>query len=115
MASSRNYPNGLSIAAIMLLIILSLPLLPSRSVGSESSEDGENLKQMKMVLGSRPPRCVNRCLSCTPCTAALVIPPPIKMGSRHSLRKMRAITSSLGNANVETSYFNLENHSYTLS
>ncbi|KAL6331112.1 hypothetical protein AAG906_009540 [Vitis piasezkii] len=80
MASSRNYPNGLSIAAIMLLIILSLPLLPSRSVGSESSEDGENLKQMKMVLGSRPPKCVNRCLSCTPCTAALVIPPPHKNG-----------------------------------
>ncbi|MCL7028717.1 hypothetical protein MKW94_011900, partial [Papaver nudicaule] len=28
-----------------------------------------------MILGSRPPQCVNKCFSCRPCTAALVIPP----------------------------------------
>ncbi|MCL7033210.1 hypothetical protein MKW94_006190, partial [Papaver nudicaule] len=29
-----------------------------------------------MILGSRPPQCVNKCFSCSPCTAALVIIPP---------------------------------------
>ena len=28
-----------------------------------------------MVLGSRPPACVNKCMSCRPCEATLVIPP----------------------------------------
>ncbi|MCL7035160.1 hypothetical protein MKW94_003257 [Papaver nudicaule] len=28
-----------------------------------------------MILGSRPPQCVNKCFSCRPCTAALVISP----------------------------------------
>ncbi|KAI9161892.1 hypothetical protein LWI28_021794 [Acer negundo] len=27
-----------------------------------------------MVLGSKPPGCVNKCLNCRPCTATLVIP-----------------------------------------
>ncbi|EPS65582.1 hypothetical protein M569_09198, partial [Genlisea aurea] len=26
-------------------------------------------------LGSRPPGCVNKCMSCRPCEAILVIPP----------------------------------------
>ncbi|GAB4828276.1 hypothetical protein Ancab_035189 [Ancistrocladus abbreviatus] len=34
-----------------------------------------NVKPMKLVLGSRPPRCINRCMSCRPCMAVLVIPP----------------------------------------
>lgn len=34
--------------------------------------DSEHVKQMKLVLGSRPPRCINKCLGCKPCTAALV-------------------------------------------
>ncbi|GFQ04599.1 epidermal patterning factor-like protein 8 [Phtheirospermum japonicum] len=28
-----------------------------------------------MILGSRPPGCVNKCLNCRPCKATLVIPP----------------------------------------
>ncbi|XP_019256306.1 PREDICTED: EPIDERMAL PATTERNING FACTOR-like protein 8 [Nicotiana attenuata] len=33
-------------------------------------------KQMRMVmLGSSPPKCVNRCKGCRPCMAVLVIPP----------------------------------------
>lgn len=39
------------------------------------SEEDEDSKQMKLVLGSKPPKCVNKCLSCRPCMAALVIPP----------------------------------------
>jgi hypothetical protein len=37
--------------------------------------ESEGVKQMKLVLGSRPPRCVNKCLSCRPCMAALVPSP----------------------------------------
>ncbi|KNA11832.1 hypothetical protein SOVF_131460 [Spinacia oleracea] len=28
-----------------------------------------------MVLGSRPPKCTNKCMNCRPCMAVLVIPP----------------------------------------
>ncbi|KAK6912212.1 hypothetical protein RJ641_024305 [Dillenia turbinata] len=28
-----------------------------------------------MVLGSRPPGCVNKCLNCSPCMATPVVPP----------------------------------------
>lgn len=37
--------------------------------------DSERLHQLKLVLGSRPPRCVNKCSSCRPCIAALVTSP----------------------------------------
>jgi hypothetical protein len=39
-------------------------------------ESEGHVKQMKLVLGSRPPGCVNKCLSCRPCMAALVPSPP---------------------------------------
>ncbi|XP_038999722.1 EPIDERMAL PATTERNING FACTOR-like protein 8 [Hibiscus syriacus] len=32
------------------------------------------LQQSETVLGSKPPSCVNKCLSCRPCMATLVIP-----------------------------------------
>ncbi|KAG5242818.1 EPIDERMAL PATTERNING FACTOR protein [Salix suchowensis] len=31
-------------------------------------------EEVGMVLGSRPPQCVNRCFHCKPCMAALVTP-----------------------------------------
>ncbi|GAV82506.1 hypothetical protein CFOL_v3_25957 [Cephalotus follicularis] len=78
MASPRNHTIGLRIA-VTLMLICSLTLFPSKSVGSLLG-----LKRMKTVLGSRPPRCLNRCLSCRPCMAALVIPPHPKNGSKTS-------------------------------
>ncbi|KAF2299668.1 hypothetical protein GH714_002292 [Hevea brasiliensis] len=40
------------------------------------SSNGENLQQQRkhMVLGSKPPGCVNKCFSCKPCMATLVVP-----------------------------------------
>ncbi|KAI8538741.1 hypothetical protein RHMOL_Rhmol07G0005400 [Rhododendron molle] len=32
-----------------------------------------SLKQRKMMIGSRPPGCVNKCMSCRPCVATLVV------------------------------------------
>ncbi|KAJ8643145.1 hypothetical protein MRB53_004893 [Persea americana] len=75
MASPRSYPNGLCTAVVIL--IFSLTVLASRPVGSVFSKFGETFhKQRKLaVLGSRPPMCVNKCFSCRPCMATLVIPP----------------------------------------
>lgn len=42
---------------------------------SGSGEANEMVQQKKKILGSRPPACVNKCLSCRPCMATLVIPP----------------------------------------
>lgn len=39
------------------------------------SREFEDLRQMKLVLGSKPPRCANKCSSCRPCMAALAVPP----------------------------------------
>ncbi|XP_010254419.1 PREDICTED: EPIDERMAL PATTERNING FACTOR-like protein 8 [Nelumbo nucifera] len=73
MASSRNNANGLSTA--LLILILFATFLSSEPAELEFSSYDESLKQRKLVLGSRPPRCVNKCLSCRPCMATLVIPP----------------------------------------
>ncbi|KAF8400636.1 hypothetical protein HHK36_013935 [Tetracentron sinense] len=53
-------------------------------VGLLFSSYKEGLKQRKLVLGSRPPRCINKCLSCSPCMATLVIPPHQSRGFKVS-------------------------------
>ncbi|GMI93902.1 epidermal patterning factor like 8 [Hibiscus trionum] len=66
-ASSRICPIGLKVAITVVFIIFSntIFLMPS---------DGAVKQQSEMVLGSKPPGCVNKCLSCRPCMATLVIP-----------------------------------------
>ncbi|XP_031252629.1 EPIDERMAL PATTERNING FACTOR-like protein 8 [Pistacia vera] len=56
------------------------------AAGSQYSRgsEGEKEKQMKKVLGSRPPQCVNKCLNCKPCVAALIVPPHPKSRLRAS-------------------------------
>ncbi|EOY25802.1 Uncharacterized protein TCM_027162 [Theobroma cacao] len=45
------------------------------AVGILNSGHSESMvQQSKMVLGSKPPSCVNKCLNCSPCMATLVIP-----------------------------------------
>ncbi|EEF37947.1 EPIDERMAL PATTERNING FACTOR-like protein 8 [Ricinus communis] len=79
MASLAYYPNGLTrIPLVILMFIFFLPFFSSTSVltvGSSPYLRDNDGKQMKMVLGSRPPQCINRCLNCRPCMAALVTPP----------------------------------------
>ncbi|MED6168028.1 hypothetical protein PIB30_008382 [Stylosanthes scabra] len=91
MESSKGYLSGLKFSVTMILII-SLTLFPSNSAGSpsnsnsissSSSSNSNGLKQKKLVLGSRPPRCVNKCLNCRPCMAALVISPHHRDGHIH--------------------------------
>ncbi|PRQ50662.1 hypothetical protein RchiOBHm_Chr2g0135761 [Rosa chinensis] len=77
--STRNYPvNGLKVATLTAaFIFFFFTILISKSVDSKHSshrESSDMLQQRKMVLGSRPPGCENKCLNCRPCLATLVIP-----------------------------------------
>nr|CAD1822135.1 unnamed protein product [Ananas comosus var. bracteatus] len=79
----------IAIVSVSLLLLLLLPtLLPSapatvglvwakRSVRVGGGVDGstEGGGRRREALGSRPPRCVNKCSSCSPCTATLVVSP----------------------------------------
>ncbi|KAF8026733.1 hypothetical protein BT93_F3263 [Corymbia citriodora subsp. variegata] len=65
MDSSTGHSHALLVAATFVFVF-SLTIPPLNS--------GESLKQGEMVLGSRPPDCVDRCLGCAPCVPTLVIP-----------------------------------------
>ncbi|GAB2232541.1 hypothetical protein Droror1_Dr00011580 [Drosera rotundifolia] len=71
---------GLQVA-LVLLCLFSLTFLTSNSVSLKVDIHKNNSTGMKttinskLVLGSRPPRCINRCMNCRPCMAVLVIPP----------------------------------------
>ncbi|PON89025.1 EPIDERMAL PATTERNING FACTOR-like protein [Trema orientale] len=58
--------------AIILVFIFSLIIILYSS-NADHIDGDKGLKQRKMVFGSKPPECVNKCLSCRPCMAALVI------------------------------------------
>ncbi|KAF5453232.1 hypothetical protein F2P56_028148 [Juglans regia] len=63
----RTCLRGLKVA-VTVAFIFSLTFIPPKS------GYGESLAQKEMVLGSKPPACVNKCLNCRPCIATLVIP-----------------------------------------
>ncbi|CAJ2634754.1 unnamed protein product [Trifolium pratense] len=73
--------------SITLILILFLTLFASNIEGSENlkKDDGNKgvMNQKKLVLGSRPPRCIHKCLNCRPCMAVLVISPHHKVGHIH--------------------------------
>ncbi|RZC91571.1 hypothetical protein C5167_027631 [Papaver somniferum] len=78
MASSLPSESNRLWAVCMATIICVLSLLPSKLNGlaAYSSSGVAEVEERKlMILGSRPPQCVNKCFSCRPCTATLVIPP----------------------------------------
>ncbi|XP_022642097.1 EPIDERMAL PATTERNING FACTOR-like protein 8 [Vigna radiata var. radiata] len=71
---ARSYPlHGLKLS-ITVLFIFFVSLLPSKSGGSLTLDTKKGLEQNKMVIGSKPPACVNKCKSCRPCMATLVVP-----------------------------------------
>ncbi|KAI3979233.1 hypothetical protein MKX01_036001 [Papaver californicum] len=77
MVSSPSETNRLSAVSVAIFIFF-LSVLPSKLNGLAAysgSGVGEVEERKLMILGSRPPQCVNKCFSCRPCTAALVIPP----------------------------------------
>ncbi|XP_022971966.1 EPIDERMAL PATTERNING FACTOR-like protein 1 isoform X2 [Cucurbita maxima] len=58
-------------------LFLILPLIFSLSVFLPTSGN-EDSKQKELAIGSRPPKCFNKCLNCKPCVAALVISQRLK-------------------------------------
>ncbi|KAI9117572.1 hypothetical protein K1719_011738 [Acacia pycnantha] len=76
MGSPKTHKNGLNLkktTSLILVLILIISLtLPFPSI-SEGSDSGEGMKEKKVVLGSRPPGCMNKCFGCNPCRAALAI------------------------------------------
>ncbi|KAG8379837.1 hypothetical protein BUALT_Bualt07G0130900 [Buddleja alternifolia] len=72
--------------------------------GIEASSRSNNEELRKMVLGSRPPRCVNKCMSCRPCEATLVIPP-------HLHNKIKTIA----NYHIPSSHRDQDDSYYLLS
>ncbi|KAK8608553.1 hypothetical protein V6N13_023974 [Hibiscus sabdariffa] len=73
-ASSRICPNGLKVAITVAFVLsITIFLIPSGFADGAVVNSG-GLQQSKMALGSKPPGCVNKCLSCRPCMATLVIP-----------------------------------------
>ncbi|KAI6689946.1 hypothetical protein NL676_026774 [Syzygium grande] len=65
MDSSTGHSHALLVAATFIFVF-SLTIPPLNS--------GESLKHREMILGSRPPDCVDRCFGCIPCAPALVVP-----------------------------------------
>ncbi|OMO54338.1 hypothetical protein CCACVL1_27881 [Corchorus capsularis] len=96
--SSKTCPNnGLLKVAITVIFIFTavLTFLPLSAVGTLNSGESD---ERKMVLGSKPPGCVNKCLSCRPCMATLVIP-------SHQSWKKNTFRSAKYNADKDDSYY----------
>ncbi|KAI3786018.1 hypothetical protein L1987_45145 [Smallanthus sonchifolius] len=72
MAPARTYLLGLK-AVVTAILLLFFPV--SHSISGYDDEGVAVVGQNKKILGSRPPGCVNKCVTCRPCEATLVIPP----------------------------------------
>ncbi|GMH03632.1 hypothetical protein Nepgr_005471 [Nepenthes gracilis] len=82
MAPARRHHHIIRVAAT-LAFITSLSVLTSKSVGLASSSS-DMMRAKEKVLGSKPPGCENKCKSCKPCMATLVVPPhQVKRSSYH--------------------------------
>ncbi|XP_022716558.1 EPIDERMAL PATTERNING FACTOR-like protein 8 [Durio zibethinus] len=73
MAPSRIYSNDLKVAVTVAFVFYISFLLPSAVGALNPGHSESSSQQSNMVLGSKPPGCVNKCLSCRPCMATLVI------------------------------------------
>ncbi|KAG6593393.1 Polygalacturonase, partial [Cucurbita argyrosperma subsp. sororia] len=85
-----SLPSSFKLPLLLFFFFFFLTFLPSKSglfwprSGGGGKETGNLEKgeresyvvdeQKKMVIGSRPPGCENKCKSCRPCMAAAVVP-----------------------------------------
>ncbi|XP_058774093.1 EPIDERMAL PATTERNING FACTOR-like protein 8 [Vicia villosa] len=65
-------PSRIFNAAITTSFIFSLIVLLPRSGGSVLCDESD-LEERKVVIGSKPPECVNKCMKCRPCMATVVV------------------------------------------
>ncbi|KAL3528869.1 hypothetical protein ACH5RR_008191 [Cinchona calisaya] len=93
MTLSKNFQISLQVSVSAILIFSLILYLPSKSgslaVGllPSSNSSDQSVKGTKMVIGSKPPGCVNKCMNCQPCKATLVIPPHQNKGFRTAARR----------------------------
>ncbi|XVE97425.1 hypothetical protein REPUB_Repub03eG0018300 [Reevesia pubescens] len=73
-APSLYSKDKLKIAAILISFIVFLPSKPV-GLGIPSYKTSSVIEREKLQVGSRPPACINKCSSCRPCMATLVIQP----------------------------------------
>ncbi|KAI3840904.1 hypothetical protein MKW92_040712, partial [Papaver armeniacum] len=59
-----------------------------------SSGSAEVEKRELMMLGSRPPQCLNKCFDCSPCTPALVIISPDQLRNKKKSIRTNLMASS---------------------
>lgn len=81
----KNYIFGvLFLGSFGFRVYSNISLL--HAVGTLNSDQGERWLQQsnRVLLGSKPPSCVNKCLSCGPCMATLVIPSHSHQGKKIS-------------------------------
>ncbi|KAI3920688.1 hypothetical protein MKW92_052120 [Papaver armeniacum] len=107
MASSSPSESIRLRAVSMATIIFVLSLLPSKLNGLPYSNSGmaEVEERKLMILGSRPPQCVNKCFSCRPCTATLVIPPHRSESKSIRSNLMASSPSSLLSKQDDDTYY----------
>ncbi|MFS7971110.1 putative EPIDERMAL PATTERNING FACTOR-like protein [Helianthus anomalus] len=68
---------ALELKAVITAILL-LFFTVSHSISGYDDRVVASVRQNNKILGSRPPRCVHKCVNCRPCEATLVIPPHYK-------------------------------------
>ncbi|KAL2332466.1 hypothetical protein Fmac_020047 [Flemingia macrophylla] len=71
---ARTYPlRGFQVAITLAFFFSLILLLPISDAAGDSSER-LNLEERKVVIGSKPPACGNKCMKCRPCIATVVVP-----------------------------------------
>ncbi|KAK7325246.1 hypothetical protein VNO77_29405 [Canavalia gladiata] len=60
--------------AITVAFIFSLIVPLPKSGGSVLSGSRKSLEENKVMIGSKPPACVNKCMNCRPCKATVIVP-----------------------------------------
>ncbi|XP_057458994.1 EPIDERMAL PATTERNING FACTOR-like protein 1 [Lotus japonicus] len=56
------------VTTLTMMLSLIVVLLP------KSGESVTNLEESRVVIGSKPPACANKCMKCRPCMPTVVIP-----------------------------------------
>lgn len=72
MVKCKNYSKILEVVNSIMILNLSSHVY-GWAGGSLVLERNDSLQDRKMVIGSKPPACLNKCMNCRPCIATLVV------------------------------------------
>ncbi|QCE08877.1 EPIDERMAL PATTERNING FACTOR-like protein 8 [Vigna unguiculata] len=63
--------NRFKVALILAFFFFLILLLPESVRGDRRRN---SLEEKRVMIGSKPPACRNKCMKCKPCTATVVVP-----------------------------------------